>query len=51
LRKCHAEPKLREVPILVWTKHTDELSRMFSDYLGSKIFWLNQVIRRNCATL
>jgi CheY-like chemotaxis protein len=38
LRKCHAEPKLREVPILVWTKHTDELSRMFSDYLGVKDF-------------
>jgi CheY-like chemotaxis protein len=38
LRKCHAEPKLREVPILVWTKHTDELSKMFSDYLGVKDF-------------
>jgi DNA-binding response OmpR family regulator len=38
LRKCHAEPKLQEVPILVWTKHTDELSRMFSDYLGVKDF-------------
>jgi CheY-like chemotaxis protein len=38
LRKCHAEPKLREVPILVWTKHTDELSKMFSDYLGVQHF-------------
>jgi CheY-like chemotaxis protein len=38
LRKCHAEPRLREVPILVWTKHTDELSRMFSNYLGVKDF-------------
>jgi CheY-like chemotaxis protein len=38
LRKCHAEPRLREVPILVWTKHTDELSKMFSDYLGVKGF-------------
>ena len=38
LRKCHAEPRLRDVPILVWTKHTDELSKMFSDYLGVKDF-------------
>ena len=38
LRKCHAEPKLLEVPILVWTKHADELSKMFSDYLGVKDF-------------
>jgi hypothetical protein len=29
---------LREVPILVWTKHTDELSKMFSNYLGVKDF-------------
>jgi CheY-like chemotaxis protein len=38
LRKCHGEPRLREVPILVWTKHNDELSKMFSDYLGVKDF-------------
>jgi CheY-like chemotaxis protein len=38
LRKCHAEPKLRHVPILVWTKHTDDLSKLFSDYLGVKDF-------------
>ncbi|HWS18731.1 MAG TPA: response regulator [Candidatus Elarobacter sp.] len=38
LRKCHAEPRLQKVPILVWTKHTDDLSKMFSDYLGVKDF-------------
>jgi CheY-like chemotaxis protein len=38
LRKCHAEPRLQQVPILVWTKHGDDLSRMFSDYLGAKDF-------------
>ena len=38
LRKCHAEPKLQQVPILVWTKHTDDLSKTFSDYLGAKDF-------------
>jgi CheY-like chemotaxis protein len=36
LRKCHAEPRLQQVPILVWTKHTDELSKTFSDYLGAQ---------------
>lgn len=38
LRKCHSEPALRQVPILVWTKHTDDLSRTFSNYLGAKDF-------------
>lgn len=38
LRKCHAEPRLQQVPILVWTKHTDVLSRTFSNYLGVKDF-------------
>ncbi len=38
LRKCHAEPRLRQVPILVWTKHTDDLSKIFSNYLGAKDF-------------
>jgi CheY-like chemotaxis protein len=38
LRKCHAEPKLQQVPILVWTKHTDDLSKTFSNYLGVKDF-------------
>jgi CheY-like chemotaxis protein len=38
LRKCHAEPRLRQVPILVWTKHTDDLSKVFSNYLGAKDF-------------
>jgi CheY-like chemotaxis protein len=38
LRTCHAEPKLQQVPILVWTKHTDQLARTFSNYLGAKIF-------------
>jgi CheY-like chemotaxis protein len=38
LRKCHSEPKLQNVPILVWTKHTDSLAKTFSDYLGAKDF-------------
>lgn len=38
LRKCHAEPRLQHVPILVWTKHTDDLSKLFSNYLGVKDF-------------
>jgi CheY-like chemotaxis protein len=38
LRKCHAEPRLRQIPILVWTKHTDDLSKMFSNYLGANDF-------------
>jgi CheY-like chemotaxis protein len=38
LRKCHAEPRLQQVPILVWTKHTDDLSKLFSNYLGVKDF-------------
>jgi CheY-like chemotaxis protein len=38
LRTCHAQPKLQQVPILVWTKHTDQLARTFSNYLGAKIF-------------
>jgi len=38
LRKCHAEPKLRAVPILVWTKHSDDLAETFSTYLGAQDF-------------
>jgi CheY-like chemotaxis protein len=38
LRKCHAEPRLQRVPILVWTKHTDDLSKTFSEYLGAEDF-------------
>jgi CheY-like chemotaxis protein len=38
LRKCHAEPGLQRVPILVWTKHTDDLSKTFSEYLGAEDF-------------
>lgn len=38
LRKCHAEPKLQQVPILVWTKHTDSLAKTFSEYLGAQDF-------------
>ena len=38
LRTCYAEPKLQQVPILVWTKHTDQLAKTFSNYLGAKIF-------------
>ena len=40
LRKCHAEPKLQQVPILVWTKHTDALAKTFSGYLGARDFLL-----------
>jgi CheY-like chemotaxis protein len=38
LRKCHAEPRLQQVPILVWTKRTDDLSKAFCNYLGAKDF-------------
>src|SRR5579872_4115481 len=38
LRKCHAEPKLQAVPILVWTKHSDDLAETFSSYLGAQDF-------------
>lgn len=38
LRKCHAEPKLQHVPILVWTKHSDDLAETFSTYLGAQDF-------------
>lgn len=38
LRTCHAQPKLRQVPILVWTKHTDQLAKTFSNYLGARLF-------------
>ena len=38
LRKCHAEPKLKKVPILVWTKHTDNREKAFSEYLGADDF-------------
>lgn len=30
LRKCNAHPKLRKVPILVWTKQADAHSEAFS---------------------
>ena len=40
LRTCHAQPKLQQVPILVWTKHTDQLAETFSNYLGAEIFLL-----------
>ena len=38
LRKCHAEPKLKKVPILVWTKHTASREKAFSEYLGAHDF-------------
>jgi CheY-like chemotaxis protein len=38
LRKCHGEPKLQAVPILVWTKHSDDLAETFSTYLGAQDF-------------
>ena len=40
LRKCHEEPRLQKVPILVWTRHTDSLSKTFSDYLGAREYLL-----------
>src|SRR3954471_5684290 len=38
LRKCHSELKLQKVPILVWTKHSDDLAKTFSQYLGAQDF-------------
>lgn len=38
LRKCHASPQLREVPILVWTKRDDPQVEAFSIFLGAKDF-------------
>ena len=38
LRKCHAEPILQQVPILVWTKHRDDLAKTFSEFLGAQDF-------------
>ena len=38
LRKCHSELKLQQVPILVWTKHSDDLAKTFSQYLGAQDF-------------
>jgi CheY-like chemotaxis protein len=38
LRKCHAEPRLRKVPILVWTKRSDKQTESFSDHLGADDF-------------
>jgi PleD family two-component response regulator len=38
LRKCHAHPKLAQVPILVWTKRDDPNTEAFSMYLGAKDF-------------
>jgi CheY-like chemotaxis protein len=38
LRKCHAHPRLQQVPILVWTKHSDDLAATFSRYLGAQDF-------------
>jgi len=38
LRKCHAEPRLKNVPILVWTKRSYDQTKTFSEYLGAKDF-------------
>lgn len=38
LRKCHAHPKLTQVPILVWTKRDDPNTEAFSIYLGANDF-------------
>lgn len=38
LRKCHLEPRLKKVPILVWTVQSDDVTKQISKYLGSKDF-------------
>jgi CheY-like chemotaxis protein len=38
LRKCHAEPRLKKVPILVWTKRSDRQTESFSTQLGAEDF-------------
>lgn len=38
LRKCNDHPLLQSVPILVWTKQSDENAEAFSIYLGAKDF-------------
>jgi DNA-binding response OmpR family regulator len=38
LRKCHAEPRLKKVPILVWTKRSDRETKSFCDQLGADDF-------------
>ena len=38
LRKCHSEPRLNKVPILVWTKRTDRQTESFSEQLGANDF-------------
>jgi CheY-like chemotaxis protein len=38
LRKCHAEAKLKNVPILVWTKRSDSQTESFSEQLGADDF-------------
>ena len=38
LRKCDSEPRLQNVPILVWTKRSDDQTKTFSEYLGAKDF-------------
>lgn len=38
LRKCHAEPRLKKVPILVWTKRSDRQTESFSAQLGADDF-------------
>jgi two-component system chemotaxis response regulator CheY len=38
LRKCHAEPRLKKVPILVWTKRSDHQTESFSAQLGANDF-------------
>ena len=38
LRKCNANPQLHKVPILVWTKQSDDHAEAMSRYLGAKDF-------------
>ncbi len=34
LRLCHAEPKLRDIPIVVWSKEADKLYHQICSMLG-----------------
>lgn len=38
LRKCHANPKLQRVPILVWSRCAEAPTKTLSNFLGAKDF-------------
>lgn len=39
VRTCHAQPKLQQIPILVWTKHIDQLANCSATSLEPKFSW------------